>query len=169
MFTHELETRPNLPLSTDLGGYTTDGLDVQRFSGPSGGAPHARPDLPAKEQSTKGSNPQSFLAHQWSGYASSHRSRNNLLIHIVAIPVFWVANIGFALALLRGAWLLAIVTAALMSASILAQGRGHRMEAIAAKPFTGRLNALARLFTEQWVAFPRFVLTGGWLEALRRS
>jgi hypothetical protein len=122
-----------------------------------------------KDRSMARSNHKSLLAHQWSGYASFHRSRNNLLVHIVAIPVFWAANIGLVLALARGAWLLAIVTVALMSASILAQGRGHQMEGIPPEPFTSPLNALARLFAEQWVAFPRFVLSGRWLEALRRA
>lgn len=111
---------------------------------------------------------ESLLKHQWNVYPRFHRSRANLLVHVVAVPVFLVANVGLVLALVRGEWVVAVVSAALMGASMFAQGRGHRMEVTPAEPFTGPLNALARLFAEQWIAFPRFLLTGRWLESLRR-
>jgi hypothetical protein len=31
------------------------------------------------------------------------------------------------------------------------------------------MNAVARLFLEQWITFPRFLLSGGWSRALRTS
>jgi hypothetical protein len=43
------------------------------------------------------------------------------------------------------------------------------MEANPAVPFSGPGNALSRIFGEQFVTFPRFVLSGGWARALRAS
>jgi len=37
------------------------------------------------------------------------------------------------------------------------------------EPFTGPLNAMSRIFLEQWVTFPRFVLSGGWSHAMRAA
>jgi hypothetical protein len=49
------------------------------------------------------------------------------------------------------------------------QGRGHRLEKNAPVPFRGPLDVLARIFVEQWVTFPRFVLSGGFARAWRAT
>jgi hypothetical protein len=56
-----------------------------------------------------------------------------------------------------------------MAVSMALQGRGHRGEVNPPVPFSGAGNALARIFLEQWITFPRFVLTGGWWQAFRRQ
>ena len=56
-----------------------------------------------------------------------------------------------------------------MVLSLALQGRGHRWEPVPPEPFTGPMNAVARLLCEQWITFPRFVLSGGWRDALRRA
>jgi hypothetical protein len=48
-----------------------------------------------------------------------------------------------------------------MVAAILLQGRGHAIEVTRPVPFEGPLDVVARLFAEQWVTFPRYVLSGG--------
>ena len=53
--------------------------------------------------------------------------------------------------------------------AVALQGRGHRLEPVPPEPFSGPLNFVSRLFFEQWVTFPRFVLSGGWLAALRKA
>jgi len=111
---------------------------------------------------TNASSTARLLSHQWERYAEFHQSRYNLLIHIVAVPIFVLANVLCVVALLRGAWISAAVAAITMGGSMIAQGRGHRLEAMPPEPFTGPVNALARIFAEQWLTFPRFVLTGGW-------
>ena len=110
-----------------------------------------------------------LLRWQWKGYPRYHRSRVNLLVHIGAVPLFLVGNVGVVLSLSRGAWLLSLVWAAAVVVSLALQGRGHRLEALPPEPFTSPLNALSRIFCEQWVTFPRFVLSGGWLGALRNA
>lgn len=101
------------------------------------------------------------------GYARYHQSRPDLLLHIVFVPLFLAANIALLVALAERSWLLGLGAAALMGLSLAMQGRGHRTEPVPPEPFTGPLNALARIFLEQWVSFPRFVLSGGWARAMR--
>ena len=50
--------------------------------------------------------------------------------------------------------------------ALILQGRGQRLEATAPEPFKGGLDFILRLFAEQWITFPRFVLKGGWFENL---
>src|SRR5262252_1720133 len=95
-----------------------------------------------------------LLRWQWEGYPRYHRARFNLLLHIVVVPLFLVANVALVLALLQGAWITAIGSVAVMVISIALQGRGHLHESTPPEPFTGPLNALSRIFLEQWITFP---------------
>jgi hypothetical protein len=106
---------------------------------------------------------------QWAGYARYHRSRPNLLLHIVFVPVFLAANIALLIALLERRWPVALGAVAVTALSLGIQGRGHRGEPVPPEPFTGPLNAVARILREQWLTFPRFVLSGEWRQALRDS
>jgi hypothetical protein len=110
-----------------------------------------------------------LLQWQWEGYSRYHRSRFNLLLHIVVVPVFLLGNVALAVALLRGSWVAGVVGLVAMGMSVAMQGRGHRQEPTPPEAFTSPLNAVSRIFFEQWVTFPRFVLSGAWLRALRRA
>jgi len=108
-----------------------------------------------------------LLRWQWDGYPRVHRSRLNLLIHIVVVPLFVLGNIGLIAALVLWSLPLGFVSLVTMAVSVVAQGRGHRQEQVPPEPFTSRVNAVSRIFLEQWVTFPRFVISGRWLRALR--
>lgn len=108
-----------------------------------------------------------LLRWQWDGYARYHRSRANLLLHIVVVPLFLAGNVSLLAGLVTLAWAPIVVGLAATGVSLALQGRGHRTEPVPPEPFTGPANAAARLLCEQWITFPRFVLTGGWLRALR--
>ena len=110
-----------------------------------------------------------LLRWQWNGYARYHRTRFNLLLHIIVVPLFLVGNIVLVVALLQGSWVVAGGSAIAMAVSMALQGGGHRREPTPPEPFTGAQNALSRIFFEQWVTFPRFVTSGGWLHALRHA
>lgn len=110
-----------------------------------------------------------LILWQWKGYPRYHQSQANLLLHVIAVPVFLLANIALVVAVARGSWPGALIAVAAMVASIAAQGQGHRWEPVPPEPFSSAFNALARIFCEQWVTFPRFVLSGGWSHALRRA
>jgi hypothetical protein len=48
-----------------------------------------------------------------------------------------------------------------MALAVGLQGRTHKGEHKPPEPFAGPIDVVARLFVEQWVTFPRFVLSGG--------
>jgi hypothetical protein len=109
------------------------------------------------------------LRWQWQGYARYHRARVNLVVHIIVVPVFLLGNATLVAAFLHRSWLAAGSGALAMVASMAAQGVGHRQERTPPEPFKGPRDAIARIFCEQWITFPRFVVTGGWLQAWRHT
>jgi hypothetical protein len=112
-------------------------------------------------------NASSLIRSQWEGYPRYHRSRPNLFLHIICVPLFLAANVALLVALIERRWLVGLLMALLTGLSLAIQGRGHRREAVPAEPFRGPLNAISRIVLEQWVSFPRFVLSGGWKRALQ--
>ena len=106
------------------------------------------------------------MAWQWSGYDRNHRDRANLLLHFVAVPAFIAATLSLATSLLRGWWLGAAFSFFVMIVAFAVQGLGHKREAEAPIPFDGPGDFIARVFVEQFITFPRFVLSGGWMRQL---
>ena len=70
------------------------------------------------------------LRQQWKGYARYHRSRTNLIFHIVLVPLFVLSNISLVRALLFRSPLFALLAIAGMFLSIA-------FVLIATSPFTG--------------------------------
>ena len=102
-------------------------------------------------------------------YARFHQSRTNLLLHIVVVPLF-VLGIVYALSsAIQGRWLAAAVSLVLPPISIAVQGAGHKQEPNPPLPFDGPGDFLKRIFSEQFYKFPKFVVSGAWLRALRSS
>jgi hypothetical protein len=110
-----------------------------------------------------------LLQWQWEGYPKYHQAHANLLIHIFAVPLFLVGTIGLVAAVVQVSLLLFAVFLGCIVVAVALQGRGHRLEPVPPEPFSGPLNFVSRLFFEQWVTFPRFVLSGGWSAALRKA
>ena len=110
-----------------------------------------------------------LLRWQWEGYPKYHQSRANLLIHIVAVPLFWLGTLALVAAILQHSLTILTVAAGCIVVAIAMQGRGHRLEPVAPEPFSGPLNFVFRLVFEQWVTFPRFLISGGWGAALRKE
>jgi len=113
--------------------------------------------------------PSQLIQWQWTDYSKYHLSRNNLLLHIVAVPAFLIANIALVLALLQGNWIKALLALLVMALSFAAQAVGHGKEANPSIPFASPANAFGRIFAEQWINFPRYVLSGGWYRSLGAS
>jgi hypothetical protein len=104
------------------------------------------------------------LAWQWQHYPGNHADRRNLVIHLITVPIFWggtVAMLGAPLA--GGLTAMASSFAAglvMCVVAMAAQGRGHKLETVPPIPFRGPVDVIARIFVEQWLTFPRFVLSG---------
>ena len=110
-----------------------------------------------------------LLAWQWSDYSAKHQDRGNLLLHIVVVPLFQLGSLAVIYGVVGGGVGIALLGAVVMLASIVVQGRGHRRERETPTPFSGADDVVSRLLVEQWVTFPRFVLSGQWYRNLRRS
>jgi uncharacterized membrane protein YGL010W len=105
-----------------------------------------------------------LLAWQLAGYPDVHGDRRNVLIHILTVPMFLLGNVAVLTAPFTSAWRV-LVGLALTVAAIELQGRGHRFEPRRPAPFRGPIDVVLRILGEQWITFPRFVLTGGFARA----
>ena len=104
---------------------------------------------------------------QWQAYPKAHRDRRNLLIHILTGPVF-VGGLGATITgIARLSALLGAGGVVCMIVAMAAQGRGHRLEVNPPAPFRSPLDVVARIFVEQLLTFPRFVLSGRFSRAWR--
>jgi hypothetical protein len=107
-----------------------------------------------------------MLAWQWALYPEGHADRRNLLVHVLTVPFFLAGTVALLVSPVLGpVW--AACGLAGMVVAIGSQGRGHKRERVAPAPFRGPLDVVARLFVEQWVTFPRFVLSGAFARAWR--
>lgn len=100
---------------------------------------------------------------------AKHRSRANLLIHIVAVPLFQVGTLLLVCSALQRAAVVAGLSVACLVASLAMQAQGHRLEAEPPAPFRGAGDLIRRIVAEQWITFPRFVLSGGWYKNLKAT
>jgi hypothetical protein len=107
-----------------------------------------------------------LLARQFAGYPDAHRDRRNLILHASTAPFFVLGTCAVLAAPFTLGWL-ALAGVALMATAFSLQGRGHGLEAARPAPFRGPVDAVLRIFAEQWITFPRFVLSGGFSRAWR--
>lgn len=115
------------------------------------------------------------INRQWADYADRHRNKTNLLIRILAVPAVWFASFqavaGLFLMLIGvpggfGMLFWALVLAGL---ALFAQVRGDAMEAVTPENISDPAERARRMAAENYVNFPRFVLLGRWLAAVRQA
>lgn len=102
---------------------------------------------------------------QFAGYARAHGARANLAIHLASAPLFVAGVIGAPGAALAGHYSAAAILLGVALVAFFSQAVGHAREANAPEPFRSPLDVVARVFVEQFVTFPRFVLSGGFARA----
>lgn len=100
-------------------------------------------------------------------YATIHRHRGNLLIHLVAVPVFVLANVSLLAGIFRQDVMGIIVSAGFIALSLGAQKLGHGLEGQPPQPFSGPAGFMRRIYREQFYGFRVFLLGGGWLRNWR--
>jgi uncharacterized membrane protein YGL010W len=110
-----------------------------------------------------------LLSWQWEGYPRFHRDRTNLAIHIVAVPSLIASAIVLAASVATMRWIVAAGSLFILVVAFLVQGMGHGREATPAIAFTGLTDAVSRILAEQFITFPRFVITGAWSAAFRNA
>ena len=111
-----------------------------------------------------------LLAWQWAIYPAGHTTRANLIIHIITVPIFEAGTLSLVAApLLSPRYAYALLGLALMVGAMAAQGRGHAGEPQPPVRFRGPLDVIARILAEEWIAFPRFVFSGGFVRAWKAT
>jgi len=109
-----------------------------------------------------------LLRWQWRGYGRNHQDPRNLLLHIAAVPMFMAGTLLLVCGVVRLSLPALALGLVCMGMSLALQGRGHRLESVAPEPFAGPADIAYRILAEQWITFPRFVLSGQWWDALTR-
>jgi hypothetical protein len=109
-----------------------------------------------------------LLKWQWSLYAGAHADRRNLALHAATAPFFIAGTCAVVLSPVYGV-AAAVGGLAAMIGTIAVQGRGHKLEKTAPSPFLGPADVVKRFFAEQWITFPRYVLSGGFARAWRQA
>jgi hypothetical protein len=109
-----------------------------------------------------------LIRWQWSLYPDGHHDRRNLALHAATNPLFLAGTCALIVAPFAGI-VFAVAGPLALVALMAAQGRGHQLEQKAPVPFRGPGDVVARIFAEQWVTFPRFVLSGGFAAAWRAA
>ncbi|MDC8013059.1 Mpo1-like protein [Tahibacter soli] len=107
-----------------------------------------------------------LLNWQWRGYSRNHRDRLNLVLHIVAVPAFVAGMLATVSLALKGFYYGAAAAFVFAIVAFALQGIGHKREAQPPEPFDGPGDFVARVFAEQFITFPRFVLSGNWMRNL---
>ena len=110
---------------------------------------------PSSQQDT------SYIAMTWCEFQRVHQTRSSLLVHCLMVPVFAIGVIaGFYLTLNNGiavGW----PYFALALVSFAAQGISHKtLERNALPPMTGLLEIPRRFLIEQYLSWPRALLSG---------
>ena len=102
----------------------------------------------------------------WRETPPVHKSGTNLLIHLIAVPLFVAGHVLLIVGAFLSWWLAAIALASILGSLIL-QGVGHSLEREQVPPFTGPRDFLRRLYAEQFCNFWRFLGSGQWYAHFR--
>ncbi len=109
-----------------------------------------------------------LLAWQYRNYAECHRDKLNLWLHLYTAPVFIAGVLAAAFHLTAFDLIPVAVSLVFAVVAFGAQTLGHRREAMPPQPFDGPVDFIQRVFAEQFVTFPRFLLSGGWMRNVTR-
>ena len=107
-----------------------------------------------------------LVAWAWRETPPVHRNTGNLVIHIVAVPLFVLGHALLLGGLLTSQWL-AVAGILCIVVSVAVQGFGHSLERQQVHPFNGPRDFVRRLYAEQFYNFWRFLFTGQWYLSLK--
>ena len=102
-----------------------------------------------------------LVSWAWRETSAVHRNTTNLLIHLVAVPLFVLGHVLLIAAFIVNRWLLAAAIASI-AVSLAAQKFGHSLEQRQVHAFTGGSDFIRRLYAEQFCNFWRFLTSGQW-------
>lgn len=104
-----------------------------------------------------------LIKEQWTNYPRAHENPANFAIHCLAVPLFWLGLVSVLVGFSVPDWRFLFAGFLALFGSITLQGIGHKLEAENAKPFSGPLNFIIRLTTENLAIFPAHFFSLRWL------
>ena len=122
--------------------------------------------MPGSEENRDAMSFRQLVEWAWRETPPVHRSRANLLIHLIAVPLFVAGHVLLIVGAILSWWLVAVAMAGILGSLIL-QGVGHSLERQQVPAFTGPRDFLRRLYAEQFCNFWRFFGSGQWYAHLR--
>ncbi len=111
---------------------------------------------------------QHLLQWQWELYPDGHTRRLTLAVHTITSPLFVSGTIMLLLWPIAG-WHFGVAGLAFIASTVMLQGWTHKQENAKPVPFLGPFDFVSRFFVEQWVTYPRFVMSGKMFDAWRRA
>ena len=110
-----------------------------------------------------------LIAWQWKDYHQFHQSKVNLIIHIITMPIFALATLATVFFAIQLNWLAALGSIFAVIVAFGLQGIGHAQEKNPSIPFASPAQAIKRILLEQFVSFPKYLLTGGFSKAMLKG
>ena len=108
-----------------------------------------------------------LIGWAWRETLPVRRNTRNLVIHIVAVPLFVLGHVLLIGGVLASGWL-AVAGLLCVVVSIAVQGFGHSLERQQVHRFTAPRDFLRHLYAEQFFNFGRFLFSGQWYLSLNR-
>jgi hypothetical protein len=109
-----------------------------------------------------------LLAWAWRETPPVHRNVTNLMIHIVAVPLFVLGHVFLVAGVIVNPWFLAGAALCIV-VSLAAQKYGHSLEHNQVHSFTGASDFIRRLYAEQFCNFWRFLFSGQWYASFKSN
>ena len=122
--------------------------------------------MPDSEENRDAMSFRQLVEWAWRETPPVHKSGANLLIHLIAVPLFVAGHVLLLVGAILSWWLVAIALASIFGSLIL-QGVGHSLERQQVPAFTGARDFLRRLYAEQFCNFWRFLGSGQWYAHVR--
>lgn len=109
-----------------------------------------------------------LLAWQFRDYAERHQDKLNLWLHLYSVPIFIAGTVAGLFNLVTQNLLGFAASLAFVAVALLLQWLGHRRELLRPSAANDLADAVVCTFAEQFITFPRFVLSGGWMRGVTR-
>jgi hypothetical protein len=107
-----------------------------------------------------------LLACAWRETPRVHKNDLNLLIHIIAVPLFVFGHVLLVAGIFINPWLL-VGAFVIIVVSLVAQTIGHSLEQTQLATFAGPGDLLRRVYAEQFCNFWRFLFSGQWYASFK--
>jgi hypothetical protein len=109
-----------------------------------------------------------LLAWAWRETSPVHKNSTNLLIHIIAVPLFVFGHVLLVAGIFINPWLLVGAFVSIV-VCLVAQKIGHSREQTQVAAFAGTVDLLRRVYAEQFCNFWRFLFSGQWYASFKAS